>query len=75
MAILTIRNLPEGTERALQERAARHDRSVEAEVRDILQRAVGVGDDFVSEWLQSARSLTGEFEIPGRSAPRRVDLS
>jgi plasmid stability protein len=37
---VTIRNLPEETHRALRVRAARHGRSTEAEIRDILECAV-----------------------------------
>ena len=40
MATLTVRNLPEETHRALRVQAAAHGRSTEAEVRDILARAV-----------------------------------
>jgi plasmid stability protein len=40
MPAVTIRNLPEATHRALKVRAARHGRSTEAEIRDILQNAV-----------------------------------
>jgi antitoxin FitA len=40
MAILTIRNLPEDVHQALKFRAARHGRSAEAEVREILIAAV-----------------------------------
>ncbi|QYY31629.1 MULTISPECIES: FitA-like ribbon-helix-helix domain-containing protein [Cupriavidus] len=40
MATLTIRNLPDETHRALRVQAAAHGRSTEAEVRDILARAV-----------------------------------
>ena len=40
MAAVTIRNLPEETHRALRVRAARHGRSTEAEMRDILEAAV-----------------------------------
>jgi plasmid stability protein len=40
MAVLTVRNLPEETRRALRLRAARHGRSTEAEVRAILEEAV-----------------------------------
>lgn len=39
MATLTIRNLPDDVHRALRVRAARHGRSTEAEVRDILLQA------------------------------------
>jgi len=40
MAVLTVRNLPEETHRALRVRAALHRRSTEAEVRAILEEAV-----------------------------------
>lgn len=50
MAILTVRNVPDEVHRALRVRAARHGRSTEAEVREILaaavkpERRVRVGD-------------------------------
>jgi plasmid stability protein len=40
MPAVTIRNLPEETHRALKVRAARHNRSAEAEMRAILEAAV-----------------------------------
>lgn len=40
MAAITVRNLPEETHRALKMRAAQHGRSTEAEIRDILEKAV-----------------------------------
>lgn len=40
MAVLTVRNLPDEVHRALRLRAAQHDRSTEAEVREILTSAV-----------------------------------
>ncbi|MBK7542964.1 MAG: plasmid stabilization protein [Candidatus Competibacteraceae bacterium] len=40
MAMLTIRNLPDDVHRALRVQAARHGRSTEAEVREILAVAV-----------------------------------
>lgn len=40
MAAVTIRNLSDETHRALRVRAARHGRSTEAEIRDILEAAV-----------------------------------
>jgi antitoxin FitA len=38
--ILTVRNLPDETHRALRHRAAEHGRSTEAEVRSILEETV-----------------------------------
>jgi plasmid stability protein len=40
MGMITVRNLPEEVHRALRVRAAGHNRSTEAEVREILERAV-----------------------------------
>jgi len=40
MAMLTVRNLPDEVHRALRVRAARHGRSMEAEVREILEVAI-----------------------------------
>lgn len=40
MSVVTVRNLPEETHRALKVRAARHGRSTEAEIREILEQAV-----------------------------------
>lgn len=40
MAMLTVRNLPDEVHRALRVQAARHGRSTEAEVREILAAAV-----------------------------------
>lgn len=40
MAMLTVRNIPDEVHRALRVRAARHGRSMEAEVRAILEGAV-----------------------------------
>lgn len=37
MATVTVRNLPDEVHRALRVRAAHHGRSIEAEIRDILQ--------------------------------------
>ena len=40
MSVVTVRNLPEKTHRALKVRAARHGCSTEAEIRNILEEAV-----------------------------------
>jgi plasmid stability protein len=40
MAVVTVRNLPEETHRALKVRAAQNGRSTEAEIREILTDAV-----------------------------------
>lgn len=40
MSVVTVRNLPAETHRALKVRAAEHGRSTEAEIRQILEDAV-----------------------------------
>ena len=40
MPAVTVRNIPKATHQALKQRAARHGRSTEAEIRDILETAV-----------------------------------
>lgn len=40
MSVVTVRNLPEETHRALKARAAKHHRSTESEIRFILENAV-----------------------------------
>ena len=59
MSAVTVRNLPEETHRALKQRASRHGRSTEAEIRYILEAAVrpklGMGTALVA----ISRSLGG----------------
>ena len=75
MATLTIRNLSESARRNLKQRAARNNRSMEAEVREILEAAAD-DRDFVGDWLESASRLRGtDLELPERAAPREVDLA
>lgn len=75
MATLTIRDLPESTRRALKARAAGNNRSMEAEVRSILQAAVGVDSDFIGAWLSTTDRWRGDFETPPRSPARSIDLA
>lgn len=85
MAAITIRNLPEETHRALKVRAARHGRSTEAEIRDILEQAARPEEriklgSLLAEIGREAR-LTDEewaaFEAAlarDKTPPRPVDL-
>jgi len=75
MATLTIRNLPEPVRRSLKERAAAHNRSMEAEVRVILEEVVAARPDFISSWIRVTESVRGDFTLPERTAARSVDLS
>ena len=75
MATLTIRNLPEPVRRSLKERAAAHNRSMEAEVRVILEEVVATRPDFMGSWIRATESVRGDFALPERTAARPVDLS
>jgi plasmid stability protein len=44
MAVVTVRNLRTETLRALKQRAARHNRSTESEIREILEKAAWPDD-------------------------------
>jgi antitoxin FitA len=67
MAQLVVRNIEERIKARLKRRAARHGHSLEAEVRDILRRAVG-SEEPASEGLGTfiARQFAGkglDFEV------------
>jgi len=82
MAVLTVRNLPDEVHRALRLRAARHERSTEAEVRAILEEAVKPqGRLRLGSWLadigRHVRLSDEEVALINRrdrSAPRAVNL-
>ena len=67
MATLNIRNVPESTRRRLRIRAARKGRSMEAEVRAILAKAVRgeTGKPFDPESLQNFIAGLFKGETPG----------
>ncbi len=78
MGTLTIRQLNEQTHARLRGRAAKHGRSVEAEVRAILDAAVDRPDENILLALHATFSEAGglDFEVPERvDEPRPVDLS
>lgn len=62
---LTIRNLDEGVKQKLREQAARHQRSMEAEARELLARALEIGETLfpprtkeeMRERLQAVRGI------------------
>ncbi len=64
MAVVTVRNLPAETHRALRMRAAQHGRSTEAEIREILEEAVRPAErvKIGSELAAFGRSL-GDIEV------------
>lgn len=77
MSTLTIRQLDERTHARLRGRAAEHGRSVEAEVRAILDAAVNVPE---RNFLLSLRDVVADvggldLELPPRTdKPRPVDV-
>lgn len=62
---ILIRNLPEGTKAALRVRAERHQRSVEAETREILADAIAKDPSTLVDLLAGDEGAAIEFE-PGR---------
>jgi len=78
MAALTIRQLDERTRARLRAKAAEHGRSVEAEVRAILDAAVDLPEtNFLLALRHSVAEVGGvDLVIPPRTdQPRSVDFS
>lgn len=79
MATLTIRDLDEGLRVSLRVRAARHGRSMEAEVREILRDALArpAADDQLGSRVRQRFATIGgtELELPARTdRPRAATL-
>lgn len=76
MAAVSIRNLDDEVKHRLHVRAARHGRSMEAEIRAILEDAVGdpqASGDLFTTLLDRFGELGGvELELPTRSTPARA---
>jgi plasmid stability protein len=75
---LTIRQLDERTHARLRGRAAEHGRSVEAEVRAILDAAVNLSEQNFLLSLHAVMADAGgiDLDVPPRTdQPRPVDLS
>ena len=74
MSTITIRKLDERTHARLRGRAAKHGRSVEAEVRAILDATVGLPEDNVLLGLHASFVEAGgvDLVIPERTDPSRV---
>jgi len=71
---ILIRNLPAGTKAALRARAKQHHRSVEAEARDVLARALEGEPITIVDLLSTEDGGDIEFEperlgLTARSAP------
>lgn len=78
MAAITVRNLSDETHRALKVRARSHGRSTEAEVRDLLDRAVSRGEEpgLGTILHESAMSVGGADldDVRDRSPHEPIDL-
>ena len=81
MASLTIRNLRDETKKRLRLRAAENGRSVEAEARDVLDRAVAesphpepkTGLDLIRGLMEVSKKHGGfELELPERGPIRGI---
>ena len=78
MSTLTIRQLDERTHARLRGRAAEHGRSVEAEVRAILDAAVNLPAQNFLLALHASMADAGGVELdlgPRTDLPRPVDLT
>jgi plasmid stability protein len=73
MATITVRNLDPEVQRLLKQRAASHDRSMEAEIREILTESVR-RNTFGRDWVAMTEPLRGDFELPPRSFPREISF-
>jgi antitoxin FitA len=68
MAMLTVRNLPDEVHRALRARAAQHGRSMETEVRQILESAISPDGrvklgSLLADMGRRAKLTDGEFAV------------
>lgn len=70
MSNLTIRQLNENTHARLRGRAAKHGRSVEAEVRAILDAAVDLPEENILLALHATFSEAGGIDL---QPPERID--
>lgn len=83
MPSITVRNVPDEVYRAIYVRAAQHGRSVEAEVRDILESAVKPQgrvklDSWLAELGRKLEMAEDEFaifeEVRGKTPARAVSF-
>ena len=76
MSALTVRNLDDHVKQRLRVRAARHGRSMEAEVRAILVEAVGEEEkptNLLVAMHERFAELGGvDLDIPPRNTPPRI---
>ncbi len=71
MPVLTIRNVPEETKKRLRIRAAEHGRSMEAEVRAILEETLAPPENLGQAIRRHFGPLGGvELDLPERTPAR-----
>lgn len=79
MSTLTIRRLDQSVHDRLRDRAARHGRSVEAEVREILAEAVDAPQENLLATLRERieeNACYADLDLPARELfPRPVEFS
>ncbi len=69
MPSITIRNVPEEIHRRLRIRAARHGRSMEAELRHVLAIATGLGRAQAGQAGKTGAGATSAQTPDGRASP------
>ena len=75
MPTVTVRQLEDDVYQGLKVQAESSGRSMEAEVRDILAKAVH-GRAWWPKWVAATQALRGEpLPVQPRSRPRDIDLS
>lgn len=76
MATLVIRNVPDDVKARLRKRAGERQRSMEAELRDIITAAVPAEADPFDGWWAAMQSVAGDdFEIFERNDFGRPPVS
>ena len=71
MPVLTIRNVPEDTKKRLRIRAAEHGRSMEAELRAILEETLAPPENLEQAIHRRFAALGGvELDLPERTPAR-----
>lgn len=72
MASIMVRNVDDDVKRRLRVRAARHGRSMEAEVRAILEESVRQPDNLAEALMGTFGDLGGvELDLPPRTGQTR----
>lgn len=74
MATIVVRNLPEDVKKRLVDRAHAHKRSMEAEVRFILEETVMPEPTWVQTWMTGADELRRKYGGIDLDIPERTDM-